>query len=284
MRFPEEAEIVSKLVLEAADEIISIYNTDFQVREKTKGDPITEADLRANEIIAGGIRSLLKDPVYSEEETNFTHASAEGKRVWILDPIDGTREFVAKNPEFAISLGLVEKGKPIFGIVMNPAKGEFIWGVEGIGSGYVVLKPPFRKHEIDWSSHTKFLEDLRETNPKDVLVSVSEKKSGLYKDIPGNPEYRLLPMGSIAYKLALVGIGKYPLTLSLRPKNDWDVAGGIAILRASGGTELEIRSSKSYPFLSSRLGIGLLAGKKEFVESYWEKYKSFLQANVRDHW
>lgn len=284
MIFPEEAEIVSKLVLEAADEILSIYHTDFQVREKSKGDPITEADLRANEIIAGGIRRILDQPVFSEEETSFDPSRSENSKVWILDPIDGTREFVAKNPEFAISLGLVENGNPVFGIVMNPASGEFIWGQEGIGAGFQILTPPYRDQKIDWKSTRLYLQELSDRDVHEIVVSVSETRDGLYNSLDWENRYKLEAVGSIAYKLGLVAVGKYPLALSLRPKNDWDVAGGIAVLRASGGLDLEIRSGDKYPFLRSRLGIGLLAGKKEEVLAFWEKYKKQLQSSVRDRW
>ncbi len=284
MQFPEEAEAVSKLVLEAADEILSIYRTDFKVREKTKGDPVTEADLRANEIIANGIRNLFQEPVFSEEESTFSIDQIKNKKVWILDPIDGTREFVAKNPEFAISLGLLENGNAVFGIVMNPATGEFFWGKEGVGSGYIVLNSPFRENQIDWTSHSKLLENSPKQNPNDILVSVSETKDGLFKKIHYGKEYRLKAIGSIAYKLALVAAGKYPMTLSLRPKNDWDVAGGIAILRASGGIDLEIKSGGPYPFLSSKLGIGLIAGKKELIQEFWKNFEISLQTSVKERW
>ncbi|TGL65705.1 3'(2'),5'-bisphosphate nucleotidase CysQ family protein [Leptospira sarikeiensis] len=283
MQFPEEAEIVSKLVLEAADRIFSIYGTDFHVMEKSKGDPLTEADIQANEIIAGGIRQILKDKVYSEEDTNFSHSSYQGERVWILDPIDGTREFVAKNPEFAISLGLYEKGKLSFGIVMNPANGEFFWGMEGKGASYQILKHPYIENSIDWENPFH----LPKRDPSEItkiLVSVSESKAGLYKNLNYGKEYTFESKGSIAYKLALVAVGKYPMTVSLRPKNDWDVAGGLAILRASLGKDLEIRSGKDYEFLTSKLGIGLLAGESKTVQDFWEKFKTSLQSSVRDRW
>lgn len=283
MRFPEEAELVSKLVLEAADRIFSIYGTNFHVMEKSKGDPLTEADLQANEIIAGGIRNILKDKVYSEEDSDFSHSSLKGERVWILDPIDGTREFVAKNPEFAISLGLLEEGKPVFGIVMNPATGEFFWGAEGKGAYYKILKSPYIENRIDWEN-TFFLQSSVSPKPSKVLVSVSETRAGLFKNLNYGNDFVFEPKGSIAYKLALVAVGKYPLTLSLRPKNDWDVAGGIAILRASLGKDLEIRSGKEYPFLTSKLGIGLIAGDAGLVTLFWEKFKTSLQTSVRDHW
>ncbi|TGK05575.1 3'(2'),5'-bisphosphate nucleotidase CysQ [Leptospira langatensis] len=283
MRFPEEAETVSKLVLEAADEILSIYGTDFDVMEKSKGDPLTQADLRANEIIANGIRELLQDPVYSEEESTFS-PKTKASRVWILDPIDGTREFVAKNPEFAISLGLVENGKLDFGIVMNPVTGEFFWGRAGIGSGYVILETPYKDRKINWDDRSKFLEDAKPEDPNQILVSVSETRDKLFQNIHYGERFVLKAKGSIAYKLALVAVGKFPMTLSLRPKNDWDVAGGIAILRASGGLDLEIKSGKEYPFLSSKLGIGLIAGKKEIVQEFWKEFQNSMQSSVRERW
>ncbi|TGK17487.1 3'(2'),5'-bisphosphate nucleotidase CysQ [Leptospira fluminis] len=289
MFFPEEARIVSKFVLEAADEILRIYRSEFAVREKKKGDPVTEADLAANRILVRGIRERFGDPVFSEEDTlPFDQKSHRNGRVWILDPIDGTREFVAKNPEFALSLGLVEDGTPVFGIIMNPATGEFFWGRDGIGSDLQILKPPYSNLEIDWDSPRFFLEEKDESRDpgavREVLVSVSETRDGMFQDFDFGPRYVRKATGSIAYKLALVAVGKAEMTLSLRPKNDWDIAGGIAILRASKGFDLEIKTGNSFRFLDSELSVGLLAGRENYVLEFWEKNSERLRNSVRESW
>ncbi|EQA47081.1 inositol monophosphatase family protein [Leptospira broomii serovar Hurstbridge str. 5399] len=285
MRFPEEAHIVSRLVLEAADEILRIYRSEFSVREKTKGDPVTEADLVANRILIEGIRKKFGDPVFSEEELlPFDQETHRFGRVWILDPIDGTREFVAKNPEFALSLGLVREGRPVFGIIMNPASGEFFWGRENVGAGYQVIEPPFTSREIDWNTSHKFLEDAEIHSLKEILVSVSETRAGLFDMTGFGTQYKTKATGSIAYKLALVAVAKAPLTLSLRPKNDWDIAGGVAILRASGGSDIEIKTGLPFDFLKSKLSVGLLAGKREIVQEFWKDNRARLQGSVRESW
>ncbi|TGK06173.1 3'(2'),5'-bisphosphate nucleotidase CysQ [Leptospira fletcheri] len=289
MLFPEEARTVSKFVLEAADEILRIYRSEFAVREKKKGDPVTEADLAANRILVRGIRESFGDPVFSEEDIlPFDQKSHRNGRVWILDPIDGTREFVAKNPEFALSLGLVENGTPIFGIIMNPATGEFFWGRDGVGSNLQILQPPYSKLEIDWNSPHYFLaenEGLRDSDTaREVLVSVSETRDGLFQDLDFGPQYKRKATGSIAYKLALVAVGKAAMTLSLRPKNDWDIAGGIAILRASKGFDLEIKTGDPFRFLDSELSVGLLAGRENRVLEFWGKNSERLRNSVRENW
>ncbi|PJZ70149.1 3'(2'),5'-bisphosphate nucleotidase CysQ [Leptospira perolatii] len=288
MVFPDEADRVSELVLKAADEILKIYRTDFPVYEKKKGDPVTEADLLANRIIVQGIQSIWGDPVRSEEDAASHSAKLDfHKRIWILDPIDGTREFVSKNPEFALSLGLVEDGRPIFGIVMNPANGEFFWGKDGVGAGFEILSPPFQGQKIQWSQSKKFLEEESYTsseNHSKILISKSEERQGLFRNASYSEKFTLKTTGSIAYKLALVGVGKFPLVLSLRPKNDWDIAGGIAIIRASGGFDLELKTELPYTFPSAEKGIGLLAGHKNTLEKFHELYGKEVSKSVKYSW
>ena len=113
-------------VLHAGEEIMSIYHTDFKVYHKSEHDPVTDADLLASEIIVASIRTLFPEDGVISEEIAPDADRLDKKRIWILDPIDGTREFVEKTNEFSITLGLSVDGQATVGITLNPALCSYI--------------------------------------------------------------------------------------------------------------------------------------------------------------
>jgi myo-inositol-1(or 4)-monophosphatase len=139
--------------------------------------------------------------------------------VWIVDPIDGTREFVAGIPEWSVSIGLIEDGQPIAGGIHNPATGERIIGSAEAGLRYEGPKPVSGKTSLEGAL---------------VGASRSELQRGEW-ELFADSRFEIVPMGSVAYKLALVAAGRLDATWTLVPKNEWDVAAGAALLAAAGG-------------------------------------------------
>lgn len=185
---------------------------------KTGGDPLTEADLAVNEVL---LKSLLKPGEgWLSEENADDAARLKCSRVWIVDPIDGTREFIQGIPEWCISVGLVEGGRPVAGGIFNPATDELIIGGEGCG---VTLNE--RPVAMRTSS------DIRGAL---VLASRSEVKRGEWEAF-FKESISIRNVGSVAYKLGLVAAGLADGTWTLVPKHEWDVAAGAALLRAGGG-------------------------------------------------
>ncbi|MCL1593945.1 MAG: 3'(2'),5'-bisphosphate nucleotidase CysQ [Actinomycetia bacterium] len=183
---------------------------------KTGDDPLTAADLMVDQVL----RETL--PVAGEgwlsEETADSPERLGKDRVWIVDPIDGTREFVQGLPEWCISIGLIEDGVPVAGGVHNPATGERITGALGHGLTY-----DGRARELGGTC----LADAT------VGASRSELKRGEWDRFAGKI-FNVIPKGSVAYKLALVAAGRIDATWTLVPKNEWDLAGGAALLAAAG--------------------------------------------------
>ncbi|RHX84978.1 3'(2'),5'-bisphosphate nucleotidase CysQ [Leptospira stimsonii] len=266
-------------VLQAGKIVLEIYHSDFKVTDKGGNDPVTEADLKAGALIAESLK-FTKIPVLSEEDKERKDIT-ELTAAWILDPIDGTREFVHKNPEFAISLGLSVKGKAVLGVILNPITGELICGAESLGVDSIQFSEIPDSYKID---SKRFSKKLHSNSPiKTVLISRTEEREGLFKPGMIPADWKFSAMGSIAYKLGLVAAGIASISISLKPKNEWDVCAGIALVRASGGTDLEIQSGEPYRFqTASGRGEGLIAGHSESLDLLWETSKGYFQSSLRD--
>jgi myo-inositol-1(or 4)-monophosphatase len=184
---------------------------------KSGNDPITAADLAVDEALA----ELLprEGEGWLSEETVDDHTRLSRNRVWIVDPIDGTREFVQGTPEWCVSIGLLEAGRPVAGGIVNPATGERIIGSVETGLRYTGDRP------------TVGARCLAEAV---VLASRSEIRRGEW-DRFADEGFTIVPMGSVAFKLALVAAGRADATWTLVPKHEWDVAAGAALLAAAGG-------------------------------------------------
>ena len=127
---PNYADVI-ELAKTAGDAILAIYNrSDFTtVVEKDDQSPLTEADLAANQILCKGLPSIIDVPVISEETTlPDQETRAQWERFWLVDPLDGTKEFIDRNGEFTVNIALIENGEPIFGLIYIPVTGECFYG------------------------------------------------------------------------------------------------------------------------------------------------------------
>lgn len=191
---------------------------EIDARKKAGGSPVTEADLEVD----GVLRRILpqEGEGWLSEETADDPVRLGRHRVWIVDPVDGTKEFVQGIPEWCVSIGLAEDGVPVAGGVVVPARGLTIVGA--LESGVTVNGEPARVRPLD------ALDGI------EVLASRSEVKRGEWERFADAP-FRVKPMGSVALKFALVAGGLADATWTLVPKNEWDVAAGVAMIRAAGG-------------------------------------------------
>lgn len=183
--------------------------------------PVTAADHELDALL----RTTLPEPGegWLSEETVDDAARLSCRRVWIVDPIDGTRSLVAGRPEYSISIALVEDGEPVLGGVCNPASGVTVVGGPEVGlavEGEPKLAFPGRGC----------------TGALRVLASRSECRSGEWDTWLSSGEVDVLPISSVAYKLALVAAGFADATWTVWPKSEWDVAAGAALVRAAGGS------------------------------------------------
>jgi myo-inositol-1(or 4)-monophosphatase len=229
--------------LEAARVVLSRFTSGaIQAQYKAGHDPVTEADKTVDAVLH---KELLREGEgWLSEESVDDFTRLEKSRVWVVDPLDGTREFVAGIPEFCVSVAMVENGHPVAAGICNPASNEVFLG--SLDSGVTYNGKPARA-----SQRTSLDGAL-------VLASRSEVKLGEWKQFD-KTAFKIRPMGSVAYKLALVSAGLADATFTLTPKHEWDVAAGAALVQSGGGF---VRTLENQPLACnhrSPLLSGLLA-------------------------
>ena len=217
----EKEKDVAIAAARAAGNIIrTIYETNYTVEYK-RGDnsPVTLADREANQKIHAMLQAAFPDYGWLSEETVDSSARLTAHRVWVVDPMDGTQEFIQKIPEFAVSIGLIEAGWPILGVVYHPILDHLFWAVRGQGAwcGSRPLRVP----------ETPRLAEAT------ILSSRSETKRGEWKDF--RSLFRARPLGSIAYKLACIANAEADASFTLVPKNEWDICAGTLLVEEAGG-------------------------------------------------
>jgi myo-inositol-1(or 4)-monophosphatase len=205
--------------LAAAREVLARFTPgEIAHRSKQGGSPVTEADTAVNDIL----HDLL--PLHGDgwlsEETADDPARLDKERVWVVDPVDGTKEFIKGIPEWGVSIGLVENGHPVAGGICIPSRDLEVVG--SLESGVLANGEPCR------------VRPLKALDGVEVLASRSEVGRGEWERFANAP-FGVKAMGSVASKLALVAAGLADATWTLVPKHEWDVAAGTALVRAAGG-------------------------------------------------
>jgi 3'(2'), 5'-bisphosphate nucleotidase len=218
---------------QAAAAILAIPRSDLQQREKADASPVTAADNASEAVILDGLRRLMPGTmVVSEESTGNQPVAGLGPRWLIIDPLDGTREFLAGLDEFVINIALVENGEPIAGVVAAPAR-NMVWrGWAGHGAERLRLAPG----ETLESARERVPIRTRARPPSGpcVLISRSHLDAATDAYVDHLPQPERIACGS-ALKFCLVAEGSADLYPRLAPTSDWDVAAGHAVLRAAGG-------------------------------------------------
>ena len=240
-------------VKKASDIILKYYNSSYQIQMKGKGNPVTEADIEADEILKEVLMSETSDFGWLSEETRDSKLRLEKEMTWVVDPLDGTKEFVEGIPNFVISIGLVKNGVPVLGIIYNPISKELFSGYKNNG-----IKVNGVKYKI--STKDQFAE-------MSMLNSRSETKSGLWKPYEKNFK-KVIPIGSIAYKLAMVSANKADMVASLKPKNEWDICAGHCLINESGGKLVTSSGEQiTYNNIDTLITPGLIAGNNRVVNN-----------------
>ncbi|GGB60523.1 3'(2'),5'-bisphosphate nucleotidase CysQ [Tistrella bauzanensis] len=187
--------------------------------DKGGDNPVSEVDIAVDTVLRDHL--LHARPGYGWlSEESVAHLSERARpRVWVVDPIDGTRAFLDGRPEFTISVALVEAGRPVLAQVFNPATGEFFEAAAGTG---------FRMNGAACRVAS-------EADPMAARLLVSRRELQEKRWGPGLDGSAVIALGSIAYKLALVAAGRFDAAVSLRPKNDWDIAAADLMIAEAGG-------------------------------------------------
>ena len=247
LSLPDLLEKVVAITRQAGDVVMQVYSTDFAVRGKEDASPVTEADERAEALIVPALKAIAPDvPVVAEEAVAAGHMPEVGRRFWLVDPLDGTKEFISRNGEFTVNIALIEDGAPKLGVVLAPALGRLFAGVVGSGA---FVEEDGKRRPIE-----------ARTPPAEGLTVVASRSHGdataLDAFLAGRKVANLKNAGS-SLKLCLVATGEADLYPRLGRTMEWDIAAGHAVLAAAGGT---LASADGTPFLYGKADKGFRNG------------------------
>ena len=258
MEFEREA-AAAREAAQRAGEVIARH-AEHQVSEhweKAEDSPVTRADLEADREIEATLTAAFPDDSILSEETVGARERESAQRVWIIDPLDGTKEFIERVPQFAVSVALAVGGEPVVSCVYQPLTKESFWAVRGAGA-----------YLGDARLQVSHVASLAEST---LLSSRTEMKRGQlepYRDLFGAIE----PIGSAALKLARVACARGDLWLSMAPKNEWDVCGGDLLVREAGGVFVTLDAGpRTYSQSELLLTPPMLAGPAHLVEEFRER-------------
>jgi 3'(2'), 5'-bisphosphate nucleotidase len=215
----------------AGREILDVYGTDFEARAKADNSPLTEADLRAHRLIVAALSALQPHlPVLSEESAEIPFSERSGwERYWLVDPLDGTKEFVSRNGEFTVNIALIEGHRPVMGVVHIPVSDTTYSGIPGQGAWR------------EANDRGRLPIGVRRTSrpPLRVVGSRSHGNPALENALLALGPCELKSAGS-SIKLCMVAEGSADLYPRLGPTSEWDIAAGQAVVEAAGGQVVRV--------------------------------------------
>lgn len=224
-------EPLKQIAITAGEGILGVYQSEFSVHTKQDMSPLTKADLLAHQIISDGLQQLTpKIPVLSEEssEQELANRLCWGK-YWLVDPLDGTKEFISRNGQFTVNIALIEYGKPILGIVYAPVLELLYWGSEA---------GAFKQQGAQLAEPIKVAKTPAKDHVWRILASRSHVTTETLEYLEQFENKVLRNIGS-SLKFCLVAEGKADLYPRLAPTSEWDSAAAQAIVEAAGGCVLE---------------------------------------------
>lgn len=235
-RIQPDIESMKNIIILAGDAIMNIYRQDFDVIQKEDGSPVTLADKLANEIICNYLIDRYGIPVLSEENEDISYNTRKDWiNFWMIDPLDGTKEFIHRRREFTVNIALIHKNRPVFGMIYAPHFKELFWAEIGGGSyfeyhGQIQRLAPRRYHS--WFNKTLINQQKKHTK---LILSRSHSAGFDCSDYISNEEQTLqtIAMGS-SLKFCRIAQGLVNLNIRMQPTMEWDTAAADPILRESG--------------------------------------------------
>ena len=219
------------IVRDAGDRILAVYETDFEVNTKADKTPVTEADLLAHNAIVSALQRITPDiPVLSEESSKI--AFEERRRwesYWLVDPLDGTKEFINRNGDFTVNIALIQRGEPIIGVVYMPVGGLSYYGSVGVGA---------YRREANGAERPIHVR-VNAEDPVRVVASRSHRGELLDGYLAKLGAHKIVSRGS-SLKFCLVAEGAADVYPRLGPTCEWDTGAGHAVLLAAGGHVVDL--------------------------------------------
>jgi 3'(2'), 5'-bisphosphate nucleotidase len=227
---------IGALARSAGEAIMAVYRQDFDVEVKDDHSPLTAADLAAQKIIVAGLSQLDSVlPIVSEEARQAPwEERRQWSRYWLVDPLDGTREFVKRNGEFTVNIALIDKGEPVLGVVLAPATEDLYAAARGRGAWWQV------QPDAEW-------ERIYARNLASPPVAAGSRSHGgsaetIMRRLLGD-EYVLQPLGS-SLKFCLIARGAADVYLRRGPTSEWDTAAAQCVLEEAGGAVLDLTGTR----------------------------------------
>jgi len=218
---------IVELATEAGRAILEVYSSEFEVQSKDDNSPLTKADLASHHCIVAGLQALTPDmPIISEESglPDFEERS-RWDRYWLIDPLDGTKEFVNRNGEFTVNIALIDNHKPVFGVVHVPVQNKTYIGCEEFGAECRDGNGDTRRIAVSQTSASRVR----------VVGSRSHRGASLDAYLLQLGECDMIPMGS-SLKFCVVAEGGADIYPRLGPTSEWDTAAAQAVVEQAGGS------------------------------------------------
>jgi len=220
---------INKISIAAGETILEVYNAagDIEISKKGDDSPLTKADSAANKVICDGLEALeVVYPILSEENKEIPYAERKDfDRFWVVDPLDGTKEFIKKNGEFTVNIALVEAGRPILGVVYTPVTGELFYAVKGSGA---FLEVSGETKKINVHNFSKSDEGLR------LVCSRSHLNEETQNFVDRFEKPALVSKGS-SLKFMILAVGDADIYPRLAPTMEWDTCAAQIVLEEAGG-------------------------------------------------
>ena len=234
MIFNHEKNILELLniAIDAGKEILNIYNNEIIVNSKEDKSPITQADINSNDIIVNRLKKLESNiPILTEESVVEWKNRKDWIKYWLIDPLDGTKEFINRNGEFTVNISLIENNYPIFGIIYSPVKSLLYYALKNYGC-----------YKLKTNSNLSTLKNFNKINihkEKNLTTKVIGSRSHSSKEFLNWVEkkftnFELITIGS-SLKFCILAEGKADIYPRFGPTSEWDIAAGHIILEEAGG-------------------------------------------------
>ncbi len=252
-----ELDVALAAARSASEILLRHYEQGTEQWEKSEDNPVTLADLESDRAIHTALSTAFPADAILSEETVSTLDRLQNDRVWIVDPMDGTKEFTKKIPEFATSIALCHRGIPVVGVIQNPVTGVTVSARQGggcfrDGAAVRVNEPAALADSVVIASRTE------------ISRNQFDPYEGWFRE--------LRPVGSIAWKLACVACGDGDLNISVAPKNEWDVCAGDLLVREAGGRYLDFEGQERvYNQEKTLIDRGMAAGATSLLDAFFQR-------------
>jgi len=252
---------ICNIAILAGDEILHFYNEDIEVTRKVDSSPLTKADLTSNKLIIDSLNSLDSNiPILSEESLVDWHTRKNWKKYWLVDPLDGTKEFIKNNGEFTVNIALIENNTPTLGVIFAPAKSALYFAQKEYGS--FSLETNLELNSFD---KAKRIAVSKISNIVRVIGSRSHSNNTFTNWVNENfPDAQIVQAGS-SLKFCLIAKGEADIYPRFGPTSEWDIAAGHIILNEAGGKVLTLYDKEiTYNEKESLLNPEFIASNNSF--------------------